>query len=387
MLESMGVAVVRISIRGWNEPLTDDEDLLEQRKTRYVLKAGIPALLWAAMIAFLRNPYAMFRAIVAALAMTRRSDRSWIVHLAYTMEACMIARWVEEYDCDHIHAHFGTNPAEVAMLTSELSGRPFSFTVHGCDEFDRPIQLGLNRLVSKAAFVAAISFFTKSQLLRWADEADWPKITLVRCGVDHSFLRAPATKVPDTSQFLCVGRLCPAKGQLLLVDAIALLRDKGIFCRVVLAGDGELRASIERRIARYQLTDRVKITSWVNGEQVRELILASRALVLPSFAEGLPVVLMEALALKRPVISTYIAGIPELVEPEYDGWLVPAGEVHALAEAMATCLQTPAEQLTRMGEAGHIKVRLMHDARQEAARLYRLFDQGVDQPDLVYAAS
>jgi glycosyltransferase involved in cell wall biosynthesis len=143
---------------------------------------------------------------------------------------------------------------------------------------------------------------------------------------------------------------------------------------LVLAGDGEMRADIEALIAQYKLQSRVHITGWISNVKVRDEILSSRALVLPSFAEGLPVVIMEAMALKRPVISTFVGGIPELVIPGEHGWLVPAGDVEALAQAMRACLDAPADMLSRIGEAAHRRVRVRHDVDTEAAKLAMLFE-------------
>ena len=137
--------------------------------------------------------------------------------------------------------------------------------------------------------------------------------------------------MPAARRLVCVGRLCEQKGQLLLVEAAHRLTAQGVDFELVLAGDGEMRGAIEALITHHNLQGRVRITGWISGEQVRNEILAARALVLPSFAEGLPVVIMEAMALRRPVISTFVAGIPELVRPGEHGWLVPAGDVEALA--------------------------------------------------------
>ncbi|OZA06932.1 MAG: hypothetical protein B7X95_00695 [Methylophilaceae bacterium 17-44-8] len=175
------------------------------------------------------------------------------------------------------------------------------------------------------------------------------------------------TQVSNT--LVCVGRLCEQKGQLLLVEAAKQLVEQGIDFELVLAGDGELRPPIEALITKYQLSQNIKITGWISSDQVRGYLLASRAMVLPSFAEGLPVVIMEAMSLKRPVISTYIAGIPELVEPLKSGWLVPAGDVNLLANAMKSALLAPPETLTAMGEAAFIKVTERHHIDIEAKKL------------------
>jgi glycosyltransferase involved in cell wall biosynthesis len=144
---------------------------------------------------------------------------------------------------------------------------------------------------------------------------------------------------------------------------------------LVLAGDGEMRPDIEALIERLGLQPRVRITGWIGSGQVRDEIGAARALVLPSFAEGLPVVIMEAMALRRPVITTFVAGVPELVQAGANGWLVPAGDVEALTDAMAACLATDQETLARMGEAARARVLVRHDVDREAAKLAVLFGQ------------
>jgi glycosyltransferase involved in cell wall biosynthesis len=168
--------------------------------------------------------------------------------------------------------------------------------------------------------------------------------------------------------------LCEQKGQQLLLQATHRLAKKGLALQLVLAGDGEMRGQIEKLIAEYGLAGEVTVTGWLGGARVREEILAARALVLPSFAEGLPVALMEAMALRRPVLATYVGGIPELVRPEVNGWLVAAGDVDALARAMADCLACSSERLLAMGEAARASVLQAHSIDVEAAKLAALFD-------------
>jgi glycosyltransferase involved in cell wall biosynthesis len=157
------------------------------------------------------------------------------------------------------------------------------------------------------------------------------------------------------------------------VEAAKRVVATGRSLELVLAGDGEMRAEIEALIDRLDLRSSVRITGWIANDRVRDEILAARALVLPSFAEGLPVVIMEAMALRRPVITTFVAGIPELVQGGESGWLVPAGDVDALARAMIDCLAAPADALTRMGEAARTRALARHDVDIEAAKLAGLF--------------
>ena len=376
-LEALGLVVSRFSLRAWGGTLVDEADEAERRATRYVLKAGPLALLAAAVRAAVAAPRAFARALRSAVATGRRSERGLGAHLVYLAEACVLKSWLAECEATHLHAHFGTNSAAVAMLCRLLGGPPYSVTIHGPEEFDAPVALSLREKVRHAAFVAAVSEFGRSQLYRWSDYADWDKIQIVRCGVDERFLDADPVPIPDVPRLVCVGRLVEQKGQIVLIQAAALLRDRGVPFQLVLVGEGPMRGEIERAIVRHNLSQRVELLGSMSGDDVRREILASRALVLPSFAEGLPVVLMESLALGRPVISTAIAGIPELVKPGICGWLVPPGSAEALALAMHDALEATVERLEEMGHAGADLVALRHDARVQARELVKVMDDPV----------
>jgi glycosyltransferase involved in cell wall biosynthesis len=227
--------------------------------------------------------------------------------------------------------------------------------------------------IDRCAFVAAISSYGRSQLYLRSKAADWPKVHVVHCGIEPSFYAATIVDRVPAHRLVCVGRLCEAKGQLLLVEAARRLRDRGIEVDLVLAGDGPLRAEIEAAIARHRLAGSIRITGWISSDAVRQELLAARALVLPSFAEGLPVVIMEAMALRRPVLSTFVAGIPELVRAGDTGWLVPAGSLDDLTEAMEECLSSSDEEIQRMGSAGYERVIDRHSIDVEAGKLAALF--------------
>jgi glycosyltransferase involved in cell wall biosynthesis len=371
-LERQGMPVMRIAIRGWDEPLVDDQDASERQQTRYVLKGGALPLMMAVIRLLLTRPVRLFRALGLELKMARHSERPWPVHLVYLAEACRILLWLEREKVTHLHAHFGTNPAEVAMLVGLLGGPRWSFTVHGPEEFDKPHQIALAEKIRRADFTVAISSFGRSQLYRLVPASCWPNIQVVRCGLERAFFEDVPDRAMPSRRLVCVGRICEQKGQLLLLEAARALAAKGVDFELVLAGDGEMRAEAERLIADHQLGARVRITGWITGDQVRDELLASRALVLPSFAEGLPVVIMEAMALRRPVISTFVAGIPELVVSGEHGWLVPAGDLDALVGAMEQCLAAPAHEIARMGQAARTRVEAFHDIDTEARKLAEL---------------
>lgn len=372
-LEAQGVQVQRIALRGWSDQVVDSQDEAERAKTQYVLQEGAAGLLRAVLALALGRPLAFVRALAQAARLGWRADRPWAYHFIYLAEACVIARWMAAANSRHLHAHFGTNPAMVCVLVQTLSGRSFSFTVHGPEEFDKPGTLRLREKVRAARFVAAISSFGRSQLMRWADTADWPKIHIVHCGLDARYKAAPKAIAAEPGRLVCVGRLCEQKGQLLLLQALKIVVDRKCPVKLVLAGDGEMRAEIEQEVTRLGLGAHVEITGWISGDVVEQQLLRAQAMVLPSFAEGLPVVIMEAMALARPVITTYVAGIPELVRQAESGWLVPAGDVQALAQAMQDCLECAPEQLLEMGRKGRARVLVRHDVDTEAAKLAARF--------------
>jgi colanic acid/amylovoran biosynthesis glycosyltransferase len=374
-LERQGLDVERIALRGWDGALPDEEDQRERERTRYVLRQGPLSLLLPVLAALLRSPLRLLRATCLAAAIAKDTDRSVAYHLVYVAEACRILPWLRSSRAERIHAHFGTNSAEVAMLVHALGGPPYSFTVHGPEEFMRPI--ALRQKIERASMVIAISNFGRSQLCLWAPYEQWPKIRIVRCGLEQGFHADADTRLPAAAiRLTCVGRLTEAKGQPLLIEAAARLAARNIDFELVLAGDGPLRAQLESLIDRFGLRNRVRITGWISSAQVRQELLASRAMVLPSFAEGLPVVIMEAMALRRPILTTYVAGIPELVTHGETGWMFPAGSVEDLALAMEQCLRCPDEQITAMGEAGHRRVVRLHSIDEEARKLAGLFRAG-----------
>lgn len=356
-LERQGHEILRISIRGGNEEPLSAEDQIEARRTDFILYRGSKALLLAFCRVVILRPIHMLRALSLVWKLGQRAERPLPVHLVYLLEASLVYLLLQAEKVQHLHAHFGTNSAEVAMLTHALGGPSWSFTAHGPEEFDKASFIGLPEKIRRARFVVAISSFGRSQLFRQVGYEYWEKVRIVRCGLEPAFYEHDTTRRPtEVTRLVCVGRLCEQKGQLLLLQAAKRLVNTGAKFELVLAGDGEMRAELERTIQQLGLQFMVTITGWITSDQVREQILDSRALILPSFAEGLPVVLMEAMALRRPVISTFVAGIPELVEPGKHGWLVPAGDVDGLATAMQACLACSDDQIEQMGEEARTKV-------------------------------
>lgn len=379
-LEAAGIEVLRFAIARDPGPLADPADRDEALRTRCVLGRGVGGLLAGLLAIAATRPRACARTAALALAFARDGDRGLLRHLAYLAEACVLLRWCEAERVAHVHAHFGTNACTVAALLRALGGPPYSFVVHGPEEFER--RLGLERKRAGAAFVVAASEHCRRELESGTRGAGATPIHVVHCGVGPTFLAAPVSEPPAAARLVCVGRLEARKGQALLLDALARLAGEGVACSLTFVGDGPLRGALEARCAELGLRDAVRFRGWASEDEVLRDIVAARALVLPSFSEGLPVVLMEALALARPVVCTDIAGHAELVENGVSGWLVPAGSLDALCAALREVLALAPAELARRGAAGRARVASGFDARRETARLAALLRASVGAEDL-----
>lgn len=377
-LERLGMTVHRIAMRSDRASLVDPQDLAEDAKTEHVLEDGRAAFFRSALGWLASHPRQAMGALRTALRFGARGKAGGpgtggrLRHLVYLLEAAHVARRCTALGVGHLHAHFGTNSATVALLAHQLGAAGFSFTVHGPEEFDAPRAFSFAQKMHDARFTIAISSFGRSQLLRWSEIADWPRIKVVHCGVDTARFDPPAPMPAGGPHLVAIGRLSEQKGFPLLIETMAIACARLPDLRLTICGDGDLRGLIDAEIARHGLGDRITITGWISEDGIRAAISAAHALILPSLAEGLPMVVMEAMACGRPIIATAIAGIPELVTPE-TGWLVPAGDPAALADAIVTLAATPVETLQSMGQCARTRVFARHNIDTEAAKLAALF--------------
>ena len=371
-LELLGCRIRRYAIRAWPQALVDPRDRAEQAATHYLLTRNLAGLLAAALLEALLNPLGLGRSFGPWLRLARAARNGWVRPVAYLLQAACLRRRAAAEGIDHIHVHFATNAATVAMLARLMGGPSYSFTAHGPDEFEAPERFGFAEKIAHAQFVVAISDFCRDRLTDLARPEDAAKIRVARCGIALEEFAAVEPQRADNRTFVCVGRLCPAKAQAAIPAAVAALRWRYPDLKVILIGDGESREEVEAACRRHDVADRVILHGWASNAEVREHIAASRALLLPSLAEGLPVVIMEAFALGRPVVSTRVAGIPELLD-DACGWLIPPGDVRALMRAMEAALAATPEDLAARGAVGRERVERLHDRRLLAGTLVGLF--------------
>ncbi|SDF31138.1 glycosyltransferase [Limimaricola pyoseonensis] len=376
-LRALGLAVETASVRR-TDPAhhAGAEQKAEAAGTFHLLEATLrPTRLLRAALAALRHPRRLARAARLAWRCAPGGLRGRAYNMVYLAEALVLAAHMRARGITHLHNHIATSSGTVAMLASEASGIPHSFTLHGPDIFFAPERWALGDKIARAAFVCCISDFARAQAMLFSEPAHWDRLHVVHCGVDPVRYAGPPGGPDD--RLLFVGRLAAVKGVPVLLQALAAARRDRPGLRLDLVGDGPERAAIERLAAALGLGEAVRFHGYLGQAEVARMLAETGTLVLPSFAEGVPVVLMEAMAAGRPVIATRVGGVAELVRHDETGLLVAPGDPAALAEAIGA-LSGDAERRAAMGRTGRAKVAAGFDARQEAARLLTLLQAAQD---------
>ena len=287
------------------------------------------------------------------------------------------ARLMQADGVDHVHCHFANHPAAAGFVIRRLTGIPYSFTAHGSDlHVDRQM---LCEKIKEAAFAVAISRYNRDLMIDECGEGTADKLVVIHCGVDTDVFR-PVESRPQEHEYtiVSVGTLHEVKGQRHLVEACRLLRDSGMDVTCKLVGDGPDRSALTRQISAAGLEDRVTLLGSLDREAVSRLLRSAHVLAAPSVPtkrgkrEGIPIVLMEAMASGLPVVASRISGIPELVEDGVSGLLVPPGDVDALTDALAR-LQSDNSLRESLARAGRAKVEAEFDLRRNSAELVRRF--------------
>jgi colanic acid/amylovoran biosynthesis glycosyltransferase len=362
-VEGAGVTVLRFAHRPSNQPFAGAADRVEAERTEYLATAPLASLL----LSFLRIAASRPGRIWIAMRRALRLRPAKIAHLGHLLLACRLLERLRRAGARQLHVHFGLESAVVAMLTRDLGGPPWSMTVHGPEEFEPEKRSKLRILVQAAGETIAISEWAANAIRRIAGPED-PAIRVIGMGVDNEFLTPPVA-VRDSGSILCIARLETRKGHEVLLDALSSIpaQRRNFLCELI--GDGSCRAQLEAEVSRRRLAANIRFTGWLTEDEVRRKLDLCRFLVLPSLAEGLPVVIMEAFARARPVIATGVAGVAELVRHDENGMLVAAGDSGALARAIEFMHGLPAERLFELGLRGRTIVLDKCDSRRNALEL------------------
>ena len=395
-LRERGADVLTMSIRrpGSGHSVGPEQEA-ERAGTRYILPPSPLALIRDHAAALFRSPGRYVKSLALAWRTAPAGFKNHLRNFAYFAEAAVVAERMRRDGRTHLHNHFANSSCTVAMLASEMGGFTYSFTIHGPAIFFEPHHWRVGEKVERALFVSCISHFCRSQTMIFANPTQWDKLHIVHCGVNPS-LFTPRPHHSQGTQLLYVGRLAAVKGLPILLEAVARLAETqgasslgvggsedaqgtcslGGALTLTVVGDGPDRTWLEARAVELGIADRVDFVGFQSQAQVRERLAETDVFVMSSFAEGVPVVLMEAMAAGVPPVATRIAGVAELVEHEVSGLLVPPGDVDALTNAIRR-LCSDADLRNALATAGRAKVEAEFNIQKEAAWLARVMEARV----------
>ena len=367
-LRKLGLQLDAFSIRPpAPAEMHDDAIVLEARNTFTVLDQPAAKILGAQLSTLVTNPAGFFRTLGLALSHRPPGMRGLGLSLAHFAEALVLARELKRRRITRLHNHFANSAATVGYLATRLLKMPWSFTMHGISETDYPAGLLLGRKIEAATSVACVSYFGRAQAMRVVRPDQWPKLHVVRCGLPLSGLPERGDSAP-VRRIVSVGRLSPEKGQAGLIEAFAAL-DYRADMELLLVGDGPERERLNAAAARLGVADQVRFAGRLGERDTLAAIAAADILVLPSFMEGLPIVLMEAMAMGTAVVASRVAGIPELVEDGKSGLLFTPSDWNELADCMRRLVADDALRDRR----GRDVVSAGFDVRRSAEQLRDLF--------------
>lgn len=345
----------------------------EAGRTFYVKRRGLLNVLGDHAGCLLRRPGRYLAGLFCALQLGGADLKAAVFHLFYFAEAVVLGQWLRRNAVQHVHVHFANSAATAALLVRKIYGIPYSITVHGSDEFYDVRFYRLREKIERASFICCVSSFTRSQVMKETAPEDWAKLEVCPLGVDPQVF-TPRVGEPAVFTVACTGGLVFGKGQMTLMAAIAKLRSRGRRARLDLVGDGPARRAMEQEAGRLNIAADVTFHGSINQDRVREILLSASVFVLPSFAEGVPVSLMEAMAMEIPCIGTYAGGIPELIRSGEDGILVSPSDPDALAAAIEELMDNPELRL-RLGKAGRRRVAGEYNLTTNVERLASIFER------------
>jgi colanic acid/amylovoran biosynthesis glycosyltransferase len=376
-LKQLGFQIETCSINPPDRPLDllTTAEAAEARRTYYVQGVNYWGMVSTLFSVLFGHPRVCLRGIRAAVKLGTWDVYRHFYHILYLVEALLIGAWMKRCKLDHLHVHFGGAVATVGFLASHAWGFSYSLTIHGPEEFYDVERYYLTEKFRDAEFIFCISNFCRSQVMKYSPPPQWKNLHVVPLGVDPQHFRPQPRPAADALlQIASVGRLVPAKGQLILLSSLRQLLKKGHGIHLTFIGDGSDRKLLEAYVTEHQLTGSVTFTGALNHDQTRARLAQSDIFVLPSFAEGVPVALMEAMAMEIPCVSTLIAGIPELIDSEVDGLLVPASSDEVLAAAIERLIRSP-ELRAQLGGTARKKVINGYNLNENLGKLAAAFEE------------
>lgn len=378
-LRDAGAHVETFSIRQPDEKqIVGPEQRAERDRTHYVLPWSIGSMIATHAGLLLRRPGRYLRTLLTALRVRSPGLRALIYQVYYFVEAGRIASLMDKHNLAHLHNHFANSSCSVAMLASELGGFSYSYTVHGPAIFFEPARWNLREKVEKALFVSCISHYCRSQVMIRTNPTKWNRLHIVHCGVDPDLQQVREHGDEENGgRLLFVGRLAAVKGLPILLEAVARLKASRPEIRLDVIGDGPERSLLESLASALGISDCVDFLGYRSQEEVRQHLTRTDVFVMASFAEGVPVVLMEAMSAGVAPVATRIAGVSELVEDGVNGLTVPPGDMDSLLAAIERLLDD-ASLRARLGRAGREKVQREFNINREAAWLRQIMTGALD---------
>jgi colanic acid/amylovoran biosynthesis glycosyltransferase len=380
-LRELGVQVSVASLAPPDRPgeQLDAAEKEEAAAAFYVKPAGLFCYLRAHVLTFFQQPPRYLSTLLYALRCSGFAPKELPRWVFFFLQAMVVGHWMKRLQLTHLHCHYASS---VALLVGRSFPITVSHTMHGPAEFDNPAAFQLTEKIRGSRFVVAISRYGRSQLMRYASLEDWRKLEVCPLGVDPERFHNPGNRNGGRPfHLLCVGQLVPQKGYPVLIDAIARLVASSCPVHLRIVGEGPLRPALEELIRRLALHDSVSLLGKMNPDQVVQLYHHVDAFAMASLAEGIPVVLMEAMAAGLPCVATRIMGIPELIEDGHSGLLVHAGDAAALADALVQLIENP-ELRRRLGETAQLRVRQEYNLRTNTQKLAALFARHLDAAPL-----
>jgi colanic acid/amylovoran biosynthesis glycosyltransferase len=353
----------------------------EFRSTVYIKSEGPFRALRALFGLLARRPRSFFSALAFTMSIGNGSFRETMTNVFYLAEAALLGSWLARRKFKHLHVHFGNAASTVAMIAARAYPITFSITIHGPEEFYEVGRSALRQKAEAARFVCCIGPYARSQLMKVSHSSNWPKYRVSPLGVDPGeFPPRPFRRSPERWEILCVGRLTPAKGQMVLLQSLKRLLAEGRNIHCLFIGDGSDRADLAAYATRHLPSEAVAFLGAVNPDRIRDYLYRTDIFVLPSFAEGVPIALMEAMSMEVPCISTMIAGVPELIRNGVDGLLVSPSDELELASTLGLVMDDQ-HLRRRLGEAGRARILSRYNLSKNVRMLAEIMKCELANPD------